>query len=444
MSPIAQRRRQLIAFMQPDRLAGQTVLVFGIKIFNAAASFGFSLLIARAFGATGSGQFGIAVTTVTVLSYVALCGMDYTIVRVVAGDVRQGKLAQARGVISAAVGTVAVFAPALALVLWLARSAFAERVLHQPYMADVLSLMLWAGVPLALQRVASAALRSTGNVIVSQLVDGPLGTGLALVGLSLAIVSHRANTILLPAGIYVVALCIGATMGWLLYRRAVAGWPASERSSWLPLAIAGLPLLALNLSNVFTEWYTTVVLSGYWPAAVVGQYRVAWQFVSLAGLLQVAMDTMLGPRIAAAHRSGARNEIIAVARKSIVLVLLLATPLFVMLVFCSKQLLGIFGAEFQGGETAMQILAAGQLFRLASGPLGTIIVMTGSQRWSVIYTVLGVFTCMVLVALLVPRYGAAGAAIATGMTVVVRNLIGGIIVHRVIGINLFSREPASH
>ena len=90
------------AMLGPDRLGGQTVAAFGLKIANAGASFLLSLMVARLFGAAGSGHFGIAVTTVTILSYVVLGGLDYTVVRTAAGDLREGKPGAARGAIRAA------------------------------------------------------------------------------------------------------------------------------------------------------------------------------------------------------------------------------------------------------------------------------------------------------------------------------------------------------
>ena len=438
--PLNPRLARYAAMLGPDRLGGQTVAAFGLKIVNAATSFALSLLVARRFGAAGSGHFGIAVTTVTILSYLVLAGLDYTVVRTAAGDLREGKRGAARGAVRAAGTAVALIAPVTIGILWLSRETLAARLLGQPGMASLLAVMLWAVVPLALQRIASAALRASGRAIASQVVDGPLGTGVAVAALATLVLTGGATTLLVPAWCYLGGLATGSAAGWLTYRRTVSAWPPAERTALVPLVLAGLPVVALNLSNAFTEWYTTVSLGTHWPAAVAGQYRAAWQFVAIAGLVQTAMDTMIGPRIAAAARVGEKREIASIARKSILLVLLLGGPLFLMLVLFPEPLLGIFGPGFRGGATALQILAVGQLVRLASGPLGSILFMTGHQRWQLIYAAAGVALCIGLVAWLVPLYGAVGAALATGATVILRNLAAGLIVHRIVGINLFSRR----
>lgn len=433
------RLRRLGAMLAPDRLAGQSLYVFGLKILNAGASFGLSLLVARAFGATGSGYFAICATTVTIVSYIALAGVDYSVLRVASGDLREGKQAEARGVVRAALRIVALLAPAIVVAMLLASDWLTGAALQQPGVAPLLGIMLLGVIPMALQRVASSSLRAAGRIFASQLIDGPLGTGFAFAGVATLLLFGNLDDLRLTGGFYVAGLTLGAVLGWTIFARTARAWPTAAPVKWLPLLASGLPILAINLSNIFTEWYTTVMLGRFWPADVVGHYRVAWQFVAIAGLVQVAMDTLVGPRIAAAARVGAKHEIVAVARKSVLLALLLGLPFFAVLMIFPERLLAIFGPEFVEGALTLQILAAGQLVRMASGPLGAIILMTGNQRWSITYTTASVICCVGLVALLVPQYGAVGAAIATTATVIVRNLIGGVIVARVLRINLFSR-----
>lgn len=432
--------RRLMPYFAADRLGGQSVRAFALKIWGAIASFLLNWLIARHFGPTGSGQFGIAVTTLTITSYVVLLGFDTILVRTVAGDLHESKTAAAHGAVIAVGRTIAITAPVVTGTLFLLRGPFAERVLNQPGMAAVLGIMLWSVVPLALQRIASASLRASGRVMISQIIDGPVGTTLSALALGLAIATGLADTILVPAAFYLAGVTFGCVVGWVNVRGITRKWPSAVLPAILPLAVAGLPVLASNLSNVFTEWYTTVSLGAHWPAAVVGQYRAAWQFVALAGLVQIAMDSILGPRVAAAARAGDAEQIGRVARRTIALVLLLASPLFAVIFLAPTALMHIFGPEFVPGARALQILGIGQFARLAFGPLGLILVMTGHQRWTMAYAIVAVVLCVGFCLLLIPRYGVEGAAMATALTVILRNVGAAIVVQFVLGINLMPRR----
>ena len=301
----------------------------------------------------------------------------------------------------------------------------------------MLGVMVLAVVPLTLQRIASAALRASGNVLLSQVIDGPAGTSFAAIGVGVAIVAGVAGSMMLPASLYLAGMIGGALAGWLGFRIVSRGWPAAAPLAVAPLVVAGLPILLSNLSQLFTEWYTTVSLGAHWPVEIVGQYRAAWQFVMLAGLVQLAMEVIIGPRIAAAARIGDKPAIARVARRMVGLVLVMAMPLFLVIFIAPEFLLGIFGPRFIPGALALQILGVGQLVRLASGPLGVILVMTGNQRWVLVYAGSAVVLCVGFAQWLIPLYGAAGAAAATTAAIIGRNLIAIAVVQFVLRINLF-------
>ena len=439
---IARPFRSLLPYFAADRLGGQSVLAFGLKSWGAVASFALNWLIARRFGPAGSGQFGIALSTLTITSYFVLAGLDTIVVRAVAGDLAEHKTAAAHGVVATVRRTLLIAAPAVALGLFMVREPLAVHLLHAPSLTPILGVMLWAMIPLTLQKVASAALRAAGGMLLSQLIDGPVGTTFAAAAFAVAVYAGMATSVVVPAGLYLVGLAGGAAAGWWSFRRVSRGWPAPVPTALLPLVVAGLPLLVSNLSQLFTEWYTTVSLGSHWPLAIVGQYRAAWQFVMLAGMVQLTMELVIGPRIAAAARIGDTAGIARVARRMIALVLVLATPLFLVIFIAPQFLLGIFGPRFVPGALALQILGLGQLVRLASGPLGTIQIMTGHQRWILAQAITGIVLCVAFAAWLIPPYGAAGAAGATAAAIVVRTIMAAAIVQFVCRVDLFRRAAA--
>nr|WP_310522678.1 polysaccharide biosynthesis C-terminal domain-containing protein [Polymorphobacter sp.] len=439
MPGFQQRLKHAFTLLSPQRLGGQTVMALGLKVCNALASFCLSWLIAQKFGAAGTGKFGIAITSMTIISYFVLSGMDTNVVRTVAGDLRQGKKAEARGVVQVAAFGVLVMFVLTAIALWLARAPLTRSAFGSIGVGPELYILLFAVLPLTLQRIASSALRASGRLFASQFIDGPLGTSLAALALIAIIAAGGATSLVTPATLYLAGLFLSATVGWLIYRQTSRDWPQAIRPALLPFAIAGLPVLASNLSNAFTEWYTTVSLGAAWSTMIVGQYRAAWQFVAIAGLVQAAMESILGQRIAGAARVGDPDAIASTARKAFVLLLLLTTPVFIVMLLIPEWLLGLFGPEFVAGAPALRVLVIGQFFRTLGIPLGSILVMTGNQRWILAYALVGIIPCIVLVALLVPGLGAVGAAWATSATIFVRVIGAGLIVNFVLGIKLFKR-----
>ena len=96
---------------------------------------------------------------------------------------------------------------------------------------------------------------------------------------------------------------------------------------------------------------------------------------------------------------------------------LMATlPLFVLYLVLARPMMAVFGPEFGEGAMAVAILAVGQLVNIGTGPVGTLLMMTGYQR-IVLWANLG--QCLLaagLLLLLTPYTGLLGAAIASGLS----------------------------
>lgn len=436
--------KRIRALLSSDRIGGQTVMAFGLKGVGAAAAFAMSWLIARAFGAAGAGTWGLVVTTVGILAVVAAGGLDTQLMRAAAGDHREKRPDLAAAAVRAVAWRLALSGGIGAALLWLAHAPVAARVLHEPAAGPVLALLAWTIPALVMVRIASVALRAGGRLFASQAIDGPLGTLLAASLLALAVFTGDAPTLEHAAVFQLVGTGVAAITAWALYhwlvRRGVA---ASAAPPVGPMAAAGIPVLLAGLTVAFSDWYPAVVVAAHWPVAEVGLLRVAMQFVALAALLQLAMEAVMGPRIAAAARVNDTAEIAHVVRRSVMAVMLLASPLLLVLLVFPGELMRLFGPEFAAGAATLQILAVGQAVRLASGPLGTVLIMTGHQRWLLLYSLAGVVLTIGFALWLIPLYGAPGAAAAGAITLVFRNAAALWMVQNKAGVRLFRRARGS-
>ena len=79
----------------------------------------------------------------------------------------------------------------------------------------------------------------------------------------------------------------------------------------------------------------------------------------LAGLVQLAMEVIIGPRIAAAARIGNTAAIARTARRMVGLVLVLAAPLFLVIFIAPEFLLGIPVRSSSAARWRCRLWAAG-------------------------------------------------------------------------------------
>lgn len=431
MTALSAKARQILT---PLRI--QMGIGFAAKGLTAAASFALNWLIAQRFGAAGVGLFGVAQTTALLGSTLALMGLEYVTVRQVAKLLRLGRSGEARRTLFAALRQTAVTALLLGGGLFAFSEPFARDALEHGEAGPFLAMMAFAIPIVALAKIASAALRGSGHVLASQSIDGPIGTGLTAIVLAALIFAGEARAPLLPAILYVVFGLLATGIAWLILLREVRRWaPASGPAP--ALVRMGVPILAIAMSQMFVDWFALLVLTAQGDPAQAGQFRIAYQIVSVLNLLNVASEGILAPVIAQEHATGNKARIAAMMARTSALLVALASPLLLVCFVAPQFILGLFGTEFTGAGTALQILTAGQLVNLALGPIGGVLVMTHNERWALAYGIVAAIMSAGLCLWLIPLYGLTGAALAVTAAVVFRRLAAAAIVRFVVGIELW-------
>ncbi|WP_310497502.1 polysaccharide biosynthesis C-terminal domain-containing protein [Sandarakinorhabdus sp.] len=405
-----------------DPYVRQSVLAFGVKLGGAALSFVFNLLIARHYGAAGTGSFGLALTTSLIASVVALVGLDYILLRRVAGDIKVGALAEARGTIRNVTLIVIALGAAVSLLLWLVGVPLLRLVLDDPASSAGLGLAALAVIPLALQRLASASMRGLGSMIRAQLMDGPFAMALALAGLIALMLAGQAGDAPRAFALYVVTLVTGVAVAGAMVWYKMRGWPAAAPTPAGPLLASGWPVSITVLSMLLADWTMMVIVGASGSAVEVGQFRVVVQIGSLINLIVVTFDTVAGPRIAAAHRVGETRQIFSAWRQAIAIMTVMAGPLVALCLIAPGWMLGLFGPQFVAAAPALQIVALGQAVNILTGPAGSILVMTGREQVSLKVSLLALVLLAVLGALLVPKFGIVGAAMTLALVTSFRKI----------------------
>ncbi len=427
VAAISQRLR---AYAESNPSIPETVAAFAIKLVGAVLSFGFSFLVARHLGAAGSGSFALALTTALFASAVALLGLDYVLLRAMAGDIRQGNLAAARGAARSAVLATSMAAVLVGLVL----AAFGAPLLHAVLGESLEPGLIWlsaiAVLPLTLNRIAVASLRGAGGVLAAQWLEGPQAMILAVAVLVILIVSRVAIGASDVVLLYFITAAISAMVAWAVYAARSRAWPAAEPTPLRPMLKQGGPISFIVLSRLVLDWVVLLSLGACYSTFEVGQFRTAWQISALIMLLVSTFDTVAGPRIAAAYRVGDMDNIRQIIRHSVFAMMLMSLPLFVVALGFPEWALGLFGPEFVAAAPALRILALGQLVNVLSGPLGTVLLMTGQERSSMLLSIGSLVVLLILSVTLIPAYGLIGAAMTTSLIIGSRTLVGYFLVRK--------------
>ena len=163
-----------------------------------------------------------------------------------------------------------------------------------------------------------------------------------------------------------------------------------------------------NLDNVMLGIMTTKEQVGYYDAAV----KVKVILVSLV----TSLGTVLLPRASYYVEMEMKGEFRRISAKALNFVMLVALPLMIFFMLFAEQSIRFLtgGTLYESATLPMQIIMPTLLFIGITNVLGIqILVPLGREKTVLVSEIVGAVTDLILNAILIPLYGAAGAAIGT-------------------------------
>jgi O-antigen/teichoic acid export membrane protein len=240
-----------------------------------------------------------------------------------------------------------------------------------------------------------------------------LGRGCACVLIFLLV--KRREDLLVYAAVYVGTLLLSYLPMWLGLGRHLV-----RVRVWRPKLRAHLLLsLGLFLSQLAIQIYTVVdkTMIGLitHSEAENGYYEQAQRVIRVAVLLVCAMGSVVASRVAILHKEKKKEELQSLLCHSARLALALAMPLALGMLLVAERFTPLFfGAGYAPVATLLRVLAPLVPIIALSNVLGVqLLAATGRERLLSRSVLLGAVLNILLNALLIPRYGALGAAIGS-------------------------------
>lgn len=172
-------------------------------------------------------------------------------------------------------------------------------------------------------------------------------------------------------------------------------------------AMACATTIYTNLDTVMLGFLKTDVDVGYYYAAV----KIKGILVSIV----TSLGAVLLPRASYYIEHGQTEEFYRITRKALNFVLLAALPMMVyFMIFAGAGITFLSGPAYGGAVLPMQIIMPTLLFIGITNILGIQMLVPLGREKTVLYSeIAGAVTDLILNALLIPRYAAAGAAFGT-------------------------------
>jgi O-antigen/teichoic acid export membrane protein len=404
-----------------------------LQASSMAMGFATTVLLARLLGAELYGRYVFALAWASVLIIPAILGLDRFLVRGIATyDVRQ-RWDLMKGLLRRTNQLVLCSSLVIALGGWIVAFVWLSPSLRWPFCVAMLLIPVTC-----LTLLRQGAMQAYGRVVSGQLPEYVVRPILILLGIAaLDAVGGNALTPTSALSVNVAGVAVAFAVGIVLLKRALPSALRESRAQYRTREWIAASLPMMLVSGIWAaNSYLTIVLVGVTqnPRAA-GVFSVVQKGGELIVILLVAANMSLAPVIARLQAHGDRLSLEYATQRIAKAAFIASTPIAAAFLVFPGVYLGIFGAGFGAGSTALTIIAVGQLVNAAAGPAGNVLLMTGHERVAVKGIAMGLLTNLVVGLVLIPPFGVTGAATAFTASLIVWNVALVVSVRRRLGIN---------
>ena len=422
---ISKQQGQSAPVMQSEisGAASSAAIVGAGTIIGNVFKYGNNFMIQRAFGPGLYGLYTLGYAIVTLVLSIFNLGLDDAMVRYTSiyRGKKQPQLLRGLAIFCTAIVGVAGMLGAI-FVFYL--TPYIATVRHSSEIVPMLLIMIPI-IPLTcMQVVWSAGLQGFKAFKWRVLTQRLLIPGVLLVLLVPVLIFFHDITSVALALLLSILFCTLVSL-YFFFRLLTGASKQRARGyelrEWIGFAT---PNFLTSIVDTVLDSVDTVLLAVFAISNVaIGQYGAAIRIAIFISMPLQSFNTMFSPTIAELYSKGENQKLSAMFKIVTKWALTFSLPIFWIAVLFAEPLLGISGSGFAPAWPLLIALAIGNLINVATGSVGYMLLMTGHQKITFLNSLVAIVFNIVLGVILIPRFGAMGVAIATGVALSVVNLM---------------------
>ncbi len=395
-----------------------------IRVLGIGLTFLTQVALARLLGVAEYGIYAYALSWLTVLAMFGAVGLDHSALRFVAEYRGREHWGLLRGFIRRSLGSALIISTGIALIAAFVVIMLGPRLTPSEKSTYLIGCLV---IPLMVQlQIGSATIRAFRQVARAQIPGDVVRPVLVVVTLSVIYLAAE-SAVVAPSAMGATLLASVAALGVIAgyfrstVRSSVPRVPAEYRSlEWLAVSF---PMLILNGTYLLLSQTDILLIGMLLDTTEAGIYSAASRLAMLLPLGLATTNAIAAPMIAEFFAKDDRRRLQRTLTVAAWCTTGLSLPLAIAIVFAGGWLLALYGSEFRVAYVALLILSVGQIVNIITGPVGSVMTMTGHHKQAMSILALMIPANLVLNAALIPRFGFEGAAVATAATTVAQNLM---------------------
>ena len=411
------------------KLVYKVIKIFFIKFSSFIFLYPLAIIVSRSLGTQGYGLYGFITAVSAICMVFATMGSDQMLVKNIAARYNADK-----STISTPISVT------FALCCVTTSVIIALLVLLYAISGEIVWLYILLVTPLMmLRKILISIARGIDRAVSAKFSEDIIQPTVCLLIVSIGYFIFRVELwqVIMAIVFSYLASCLYLIFlirdQWHLY---FSKFSLADAKYWTVLAIPFLGMAVSNSLMVYADRLMLVYLQGYSEAGI---YLVAARNASLVMVCFNCLQYILNPKIASMELKDIKS-VQAVALLHVVLLVLFGAVAACTLLVFSDFILALFGEHFSGSKLPMIILIAFYFIMFFGGAPVQYLFMTGYEKLGIKILLASLVLNIILNLILIPLFGSVGAAIATGTSLLIKTIIGGIVFYRVSGVHtdLFS------
>ena len=424
------------------QIRGSSLLLLG-QLLAKGVNFGIQVMIVRYLSQSDYGAFAYGLSIVTLGQSIATFGLDRAITRYVPIYHEQRDYNKLFGTLLMVVALIASLGVTMALLLQGAPGLAARMLGSEPQAFSLLLILIFLSPVQALDGVLVgmfAVFSSSRSIFFRKYVLGP---GLKL-GVVLLLILLRSDVYFLAGG-YLAATSLAVAIYTAILLRVMQTQGVFAHFHWRTIQIPWrevfsftLPLLTSDILYAVMNTMDAVVLEHSRGSVDVAALRAVQPMAVLNSLVMSSFALLFTPLAARMFARNDREGINNLYWQTAIWIAVITFPVFALTFSVAQPItLLLYGSRYAQSAIILALLSLGYYFDAALGFNGLTLKVYGKVRYSVVINILaGVFNLGAIM-VLIPRYGAVGAAIGTCSALIVHNILKQAGLRLGTGINLF-------
>jgi len=412
-----------------SKLIKNSLNVLLLRVSGVALMFFLSLFLTNFYSANLVGQYDFVRSTIMILSGFSLLGTNQAIIYYSGVLTSNNSFGSIKSIYFKMVSLVFITCCFLYIPFLLVSEDFINQIFNKPESYLLIEISIQGLLFYSITMLNIDTIRALKKTVVSELFRNLFRyTPFFLFSIILYLIDTPEDLVIwFIYGFLLLCIISTAVVFFTLFNKDFPNTSNKEYST-KEIVNTSYPMALSAISYFLMQSIDVLFLGVFDTFESIAYYSVAVKLATVTSLALISVNIVIAPKIAKIYNDKNFSELKSMIRKATRINVLISVPILLILFSLSDFLLSMFGSNYILAKNAFLILLIFQLFNSISGPSALYLNMTGRQKTLNVILLGSLLINIILNLTLIPKFGMAGAALATTISLIASKLTASAVV----------------